>query len=193
MAPPDGDTEPPEHLDAEHTLEAEEAPVRPVLAQIGNRLTDADHALADLRARLAALDEPPAIDEPFAAGHSGGELLVSPLAEYTRPLPNAWLFRDHILVNVGPFADLVDVHGFAESLSELPSQPTASVWGFNGNEAVIKLVADEPLRLADEDLRALPYRPRVTLATPSALTLELELPPPGRPRSDEGPPLHLSN
>lgn len=192
MTPP----EPVDDVDSELAAaeEAFEAADRP-LTRLSQGLTDVDDALADLRARLAALDEPVQIDEPFAVAASDDERpFGSPLSEYTRPMPNAWLFRDQILVNVGPFADLVDVDGFAESLSQLPPRPRAAVWGFDGNQAVIRLTADEPLRLADADLRTLPYRPRVTLATPSALTLRLELPPLGRPRADEGPvlPLHVS-
>ncbi len=153
-------------------------------------LVDVDQALVELRSRLSALDE------PLRDGNGESPSALSPrmpLSDFTRPLPDAWLFRQHVLVSVGPFIDLVDVNGFAVALSELPPRPKAEVWGFDGNQAVIKLSADEPLRLADEDLRSLPYRPRVALATASALTLRLELPPLPRPPADDGPvlPLHL--
>ena len=164
-----------------------ERPAQAHAQRFRRELVDVDDALAELRTRIAALDEP-------LHGASEGRPGLpqrAPLSDFTRPAPNAWLFRKHVLVSVGPFLDLQDVNGFAIALSGLPPKPKAEVWGFDGNQAVIKLSSEEPLRLADEDLRSLPYRPRVALATASALTLRLELPPLPRPPSDEGPVLPL--
>ena len=154
-----------------------------------DELSDVDDALAELRTRVSALNEPP----PASVGIlQPDEFLARPsLREYNRPMPEAWLFREEVLVSVGPFADLGEVNAFARALSGLPPKPSAAVWGFDGDEAVIKLSSDEPLQLADADIRDLPHRPRVALATASALTLRLELPPKPRPPGDDGPVLTL--
>jgi hypothetical protein len=162
-------------------------------------MSEVDDVLAELRGRLAALDRPaPERSEPTAEEtktEAELERLRSiSLGEFTRPVPDAWLFRDEVMVRVGPFANLPDIDVFAEALAQLPQAPRAVTWGFDGSTAEIKLTASEPLRLVDEDLRHLPFDPRVEEASASTLTLVLESPPKRSQRGEEAPvlPLHLS-